>query len=193
MKTFSFQNTMRIVSLSGFAICVVLAFWGFKSGAFSSEKVMAETVAGFGMAAPALFIMIQAMQVVIPILPGGISCLAGVILFGAVNGFFYNYIGICIGSVLAFALTKSCGRPLLAKLFGDRLLDKYDGWTKDKKSFERFFALAIFLPVAPDDFLCYLAGTTAMSYRKFITIIILCKPFAILMYSLLLKVIVDLL
>nr|WP_263848867.1 hypothetical protein [Lacticaseibacillus thailandensis] len=39
------------------------------------------------------------------------------------------------------------------------------------------------LPVAPDDFLCMLAGLTKMSLRKFVWIIVLCKPWTILAYS----------
>ena len=178
------QRVCRIASMAGFAVCILLAVWGVWSGAFASQQVMEETVAGFGVLGVALFILIQAVQVVIPILPGGVSCLAGVLMFGAVRGFLYNYIGICAGSILAFAFAKSCGRPLLLKLFGEKMLKKYDGWTEDRKRFDRLFVLAIFLPVAPDDFLCYLAGTTAMSWKLFIAAILLGKPFAILLYSL---------
>ena len=39
--------------------------------------------------------------------------------------------------------------------------------------------LAIFFPVAPDDFLCYLAGLTRMSLKKFSAIIFLGKPASI--------------
>ena len=54
----------------------------------------------------------------------------------------------------------------------------------EKRRFERLFALAIFLPVAPDDFLCYLAGTTEMTLPRFTAIILLGKPAAIALYSL---------
>lgn len=40
------------------------------------------------------------------------------------------------------------------------------------------------MPVAPDDFLCMLAGLTKMTYKKFITIIVLGKPASLLVYSL---------
>lgn len=186
MKTVETQAFLRIISLMGFAVCVVLVVWGFHSGVFTSRQLMEETVAGFGMLGSLLFVLLQAAQVVVPILPGGVSCLAGVLLFGPVKGFLYNYIGICMGSVVAFSLAKSYGRPLLSKLFGQKPLKKYDSWTEDKKRFDKLFALAIFLPIAPDDFLCYLAGTTVMSWQKFVSIILLGKPFAILLYSLLL-------
>lgn len=186
MKTMTMRNFCRLTSLLGIAGCVFLAVWGVRSGIFASRQALEETVAAFGVLGALLFVLLQAVQVVVPILPGGVSCLAGVLLFGAVKGFWYNYIGICIGSMLAFSFAKSCGRPLLLKLFGENLFKKYDGWTADHKRFGRLFALAIFLPVAPDDFLCYLAGTTDMSWRRFAGTILLGKPFAILLYSLLL-------
>lgn len=187
MNTVSMERILRLTSLCALAACIGIAVWGVQCGVFTSRQAMEEVIARHGATGPALFILLQAVQVVLPILPGGISCLAGVILFGAVKGFFYNYAGICLGSFLAFALAKNYGRPLLPKLFGKKLVQKYDGWTEDKKRFERLFTLAIFLPVAPDDFLCYLAGTTTMSWERFATVILLGKPFAILLYSLLLN------
>ena len=141
-------------------------------------------MAAWGPAGALLFTVFQAVQVVVPILPGGLGCLAGVLLFGAVEGFLYNYIGICVGSLLAFAVARSCGKPLLPLLFSERTIAKYSRWAEEKGRFARLFALAIFLPVAPDDFLCYLAGTTEMSWRRFTAIILLGKPFAIALYSL---------
>ena len=38
--------------------------------------------------------------------------------------------------------------------------------------------------MAPDDFLCYLAGTTSMTWRRFTAIILLGKPLSIALYSL---------
>lgn len=187
MNTVSPKSIWRLISLMALVACIGIAVWGIQCGVFTSRQSLEEIVAGYGAIGPVLFILIQIVQVVLPILPGGISCLAGVILFGAVKGFIYNYVGICIGSLLAFALAKNYGRPLLPKIFGEKMLQKYDGWTGNKKRFEKLFALAIFMPVAPDDFLCYLAGTTAMSWKTFTVIILLGKPFAILLYSLLLN------
>lgn len=43
--------------------------------------------------------------------------------------------------------------------------------------------LAIFLPCAPDDLLCMLAGLTHMSLKKFVLIILLGKPLSLIAYS----------
>ena len=45
------------------------------------------------------------------------------------------------------------------------------------------FFWSIFLPIAPDDFLCYLAGTTTMTWKRYTAIILLGKPFNIALYS----------
>jgi uncharacterized membrane protein YdjX (TVP38/TMEM64 family) len=127
--------------------------------------------------------------VVVPVLPGSLGCLAGVLMYGAGKGFLCNYIGICLGSLAAFGIAKVCGRPLIERMFSQKLIEKYDHWTAEGSPFTRLFALAIFLPVAPDDFLCYLAGTTKMSWKVFTAIILLGKPAAIAMYSLGLSVV----
>lgn len=173
----------QYLSLAGFGACLLAGVWFWRAGLLRSQDALRSFVGGFGAAAALVFIVFQAVQVVVPILPGGLGCLAGVVLFGAWRGFLYNYIGICVGSLLAFAIARSCGRPLLYKMFPQKLIDRYDCWTQEKDRFARWFAFLIFIPVAPDDYLCFLAGTTALSWRAYTAIILLCKPFSIALYS----------
>lgn len=178
------KRVLQTVSAVGFLICVAVAVWGWQTGVLTSQERLQKLVGSLGLAGGVLFTVFQAVQVVIPILPGGLGCLVGVILFGPLWGFAYNYTGICIGSLLAFAVARTCGKPLLHLLFSEKTIEKYRHWTEERDRFARLFALAIFLPVAPDDFLCYLAGTTEMSWRRYTAIILLGKPFAIALYSL---------
>ena len=83
----------NLVSLAGLLICVALAFWAYKNGILDSVDTLQAFIAKFGYGGMAIFVLIQIVQVVIPILPGGISCLGGVIFFGPWLGFVYNYIG----------------------------------------------------------------------------------------------------
>lgn len=178
------KAALRAASAVGFVLCVLAAIWGWRTGVLTSQERMQELVSSCGAAGALLFTVFQAVQVVVPVLPGGLGCLAGVLLFGPLWGFVYNYIGICIGSLLAFGVARNCGKPLLSLLFSEKTVQKYSRWAEEKERFARLFALAIFLPVAPDDFLCYLAGTTEMTWRRYTAIIVLGKPFAIALYSL---------
>lgn len=178
------RRALQVLSLAGFAVSVGLAVWGWRSGVLTSQEQMEALVRSCGRAGVLLFILFQAVQVVVPVLPGGLGCLAGVLLFGPWWGFVYNYVGICLGSMVVFAVARTCGKPLLTMLFPPKLIEKYSRWAEEKDRFARLFALAIFFPVAPDDFLCYLAGTTEMTWRRYAAIILLGKPFAIGLYSL---------
>ena len=179
-----FQQMMQVISGLGMIGCAVLVIAGWKAGLFKSAEKMSGFVSGFGKAGILVFIAFQAVQVVVPVLPGNLGCLAGVMMYGAGWGFVYNYIGICLGSMAAFGIAKMYGRPLIDRLFSEKLIAKYEHWTGEGSPFARLFAIAIFLPVAPDDFLCYLAGTTSMSWKRFIIIILLGKPAALALYSL---------
>ena len=183
MRKIQSRQIFRCLSLLGFAVCVILAVWAWQSGLLTSQQAMYSFVQRAGFWGPALFLILQAVQVVIPILPGGISCLAGVLIFGPWLGFLLNYLGTCAGSMLAFLIARHFGRPVLGCLFQQEQLARYDQWMQSHRHLSRWLAIAIFFPVAPDDLLCYLAGTTPLSWKTFTAIIWLCKPFSIALYS----------
>ena len=165
------------------AITVVLTVIGYKKGIFTDETQMELFLNSCGIFAPLFFVFIQAVQVIIPILPGAVGCVYGVMFWGPLKGFIFNYIGICIGSIGAFLIARRFGQRLVIQMTGEKFYDKYSKYLEIENRFEKIFALLIFLPVAPDDFLCYLAGISKMDLKKFVTIILLGKPAAIFLYS----------
>lgn len=182
-KTDKIQLILQFCTLISFLIIGIFLLYGFKKGIFSSSETLEKYIISLGLLAPIVCIMIQAIQVVIPILPGAIGCVVSVILFGPIWGFIINYLGISVGSIVAFLLSRKYGIKLIKDIFGIKTFNKYTSWLEKGKLFDIFFAIAIFAPIAPDDFLCYLAGLTKMSIKKFAVIIVLCKPFSILLYS----------
>ncbi len=163
---------------------VVSCVYGYKLGIFQSTDAFADFIVQVGYFAPLIFIIIQAVQVVLPVIPGGISSIAGIIIFGPVYGSIYNYIGIVIGSIINFLLARRYGKTLVQSVVSKKIYEKYMGWIEKGDRFDKLFTVAIFLPVGPDDFLCMLAGLTKMKLKKFVTIILLCKPLALLVYTL---------
>ena len=67
----------QAASILGLVLCAVLAYSFWKAGLFDSKEALTSCISRFGWAGPAVFITFQAVQVVIPILPGGLGCLAG--------------------------------------------------------------------------------------------------------------------
>lgn len=179
-----YRKIIKIVPWVLTVLIIALAVWGWRAGLFSSQEELQHFIAQFGAAGCVVFTLIQIVQVVVPIIPGGVTCLAGVVIFGAVWGFVYNYIGLCVGSLIAFAIAKRFGMPLLRKMFEPELIEKYEDWTGKNNRFSKLFAIAIVVPGLPDDFLCYLAGTTNMTWRVFILIIFLGRTVTVASYSL---------
>lgn len=175
----------RIFTVLLIAGCIVLGIVGYRRGAFSSVEALQAWMDSYGIWAPLIFIILQAVQVVIPLIPGGVTLLGGVILFGPWWGFVYNYIGIIGGSFAVFGISRVYGKPLMYRLFKPESIEKYENWTSNHGRFAKLFTVAIFLPGAPDGLICYLAGTTKMTWKLYSIIILLAKPASIAMYSVL--------
>ncbi|MDT2751239.1 TVP38/TMEM64 family protein [Enterococcus thailandicus] len=183
MSVAASRKLINFISIIGLGVSIALTVYFINLGVFKDINALRGLVGHSVILGPVIFILIQILQVVIPIIPGGISTAAGVLIFGPYAGFVYNYVGICIGSVIIFLLGRRYGKPFILSLISDKTYDKYIGWLDNQSRFEKLFALAIFLPVAPDDALCLMAGLTNISVKKFSLIIFFAKPLSIFLYS----------
>lgn len=156
---------------------------GYINGSFDSVQTFREYVGTYGIFGPIVLGLIQMLQVIVPVMPGIIGCAAGAGIFGAIGGFWCNYIGICLGSIIAFFLAKWFGMKLVTLMISEEKYTSCVAWMKKKKCFTLLLFLSILLPLAPDDFLCYFSGLIGMGTRKFVWIILLAKPWCILFYS----------
>ena len=178
------NKNIQNITHFGLILMILICVYFFSQGYFTNPQLLQDDEKLLGdQPGRLLFILLQIIQVIIPIIPGGASSALGITAFGAVNGFIYNYIGICIGSICIFLLVRKYGQGIILKLCKKKDYDKYMKYTYDQKKFDTFFMLAIFLPCAPDDLLCMLAGLTHMSLKKFVWIILLGKPLSLIAYS----------
>ena len=177
------RKLINFISIIGLGLSIALTFYFINFGVFKDLNALRGLVGDSIILGPIIFVFIQILQVVIPIIPGGISTAAGVLIFGPYAGFIYNYIGICIGSIIIFLLGRRYGKPFILSMISDKTYNKYIGWLDNQNRFEKLFALAIFLPVAPDDALCLMAGLTNMSVKRYTLIILIAKPLSIFLYS----------
>lgn len=182
-KALSWQKAGQYFILAVLALIFLWLTKSFLDGNFNSLESFQKYIGGFGIFAPMILIFIQLSQVVLPILPAVVGYAAGSVLFGWFGGFLCNYIGISIGSLLAFYLARRYGASFVQNHVSQETYEKYAHWTQ-KKGFLWFLILTIFLPVAPDDLICFLAGLTAISRKRFCVIILLLKPWCLLLYSL---------
>lgn len=180
----SIVKTAVIAGLSVlFAASACFLARGWVGGHFSSVETLRTYVASFGFWAPVILTLLQLFLAILPICPSFTGCIAGAALFGVAGGFWTNYIGISVGSVASYMLAKRFGLPMVNKMVPMHKYEAYIGKINESRSYSRLLFLAILLPLAPDNFLCYFSGLMNMPARKFITIIITAKPWCILFYS----------
>lgn len=180
------ESFIRSLSIFSLTVLLALSLWfvlrGWLGGHFTSPETLRSYVASFGLGAPLVLSLIQMLQVVLPILPGFMGCIAGAALFGAAGGFWINYIGISLGSLTAYWLARVWGLPLVSKMISLERHEPYIRRINRSKSYPILLFLSILLPLAPDDFLCYFSGLIRMPPKQFTAIILLGKPWCILFY-----------
>lgn len=174
-----------LLAILGVLLFLAAAFLikGYLDGHFRSVQTMRMYVSGFGFFAPLVLTLIQMLQVIVPVLPGFFGSIVGTGLFGAAGSFWCNYIGISAGSIVAYFLARWMGEKLVNVMISVEKYTVLVEWINRQKSYTIILFLAILLPLAPDDFLCYFSGLAGMSAKKFIWIILVAKPWCILFYS----------
>ena len=127
------------------------------------------------------FLLLQIIQVVIPIIPGGVTTVVGFMAFGPILGFILNYVGIVIGSIILFLLTRRYGKPFIL-LFVDEKSFKHYEQKLASSTYETVFALNMASPISPADILVMVTGLSRMSFKRFLYIILICKPISIVAF-----------
>ena len=180
MKNSKLLIKIVTIFITIFLVCFII--YAVKLGLLEDKEVLVKYINSLGIIAPFFFLFLQAFQVVFPVIPGGASCLAGVLAFGPLEGFIYNYLGLSLGSVISYQLSKRYGLKIILKFFDKELVDKYIKYIRNK-TFKKIFFIGILFPGAPDDLLCYIAGISNIKLNEFIICILLGKPLTLIFYS----------
>ena len=137
---------------------------------FSSVDALRDFISGFGPWAPVVFAALQIVQVVLAPVPGGVAVVVGTVLFGVWGGLGLSLLGSLIGSALLFAAVRRWGRPLAVRLFGAERVAAYtDRLDRDG----RLLFVIMLVPFLPDDMVVGLAGLSAVSFRRFLVVVVL--------------------
>lgn len=134
-----------------------------------SVEDLREFISSYGVWSVAIFLIVQILQVTVVPIPGVIAIGAGVLLFGPFVGALLSFIGITIGSVIAFFVGRCLGYKVASWLVGEEDLKKAMNAVKGK---DKVILTFMFLfPFFPDDLLCFVAGLSSMSIRFFMIMI----------------------
>ena len=176
VKKASIHKYIQAIPIIGFVFFLVLVLYGYQHGIFQSTDSLQKFFQQFGQFAVIMFILFQVIQVIIPILPGGISSVAGMLMFGNGFGLLYS----CIGLVLV----RYYGVSFVQLILSPKKYQKFDQLlTRRTKDIKKVLIVTLLLPFAPDDLICLVAGLTKLTFREYMQIVILLKPWSVGIYS----------
>lgn len=157
---------LSLVAVAFALIGIYLTLRLIPESLLSDPTVVREWIAGFGVFAPLVFVLVQIVEVVVTPVPGTAMALLGGYLFGAIPGAVYSTIGSTIGSAIAFALTKRYGRPFVERWAPSAVLERFDGFVATA-GLPGLFVMFV-VPGMPDDVLSFLAGLTEIRLSTFV-------------------------
>lgn len=175
-KNISKKTWAKLIAL----VAVVLLALGYvvwditSAGPVSSflgdhDKVV-ESVEKMGFFAPALYIVINILQIILAPIPGQVVGGVGGYIFGW-WGVLWTLIGSTIGYFIVILIARKFGRPLLEKIFKKEAVEKFDFALGNNAAIILF--LIFLLPGLPDDMVGYMAGLTDIPMKKLLVLITL--------------------
>lgn len=126
-------------------------------------------VDGHGFIGQLTFIGMQALQVVVAIIPGEPLELGAGYAFGVFGGLALCLIGVFIGGAIIFALTRWLGMKALEAFFSREKIESLK-FLQNEKRLELIAFILFFIPGTPKDLLSYFGGLTPIKWYKWLLI-----------------------
>ena len=132
---------------------------------YRDKSFLKETVASWGWLAPVVFMLIQALQVIISPIPGEVTGPVGGALFGTTWGLVYSTIGLTVGTLVCFWIGRAWGEPFVRPWLSDH------NWNRMNFIIEAEGAILCFIlyliPGFPKDIISYLFGISPIPFWVF--------------------------
>lgn len=127
---------------------------------YVDKKFLKATLHQWGILAPIIFILLQALQVVLSPIPGEATGFFGGYLFGEWLGLIYSSIGLTLGSVVAFGIGRWLGEHYVRNLVSKETWNRL-GFIVEAEGAILCFIIYV-IPGLPKDIVCYLFGISPM-------------------------------
>lgn len=139
-----------------------------------------ETVGSMPVLSVVLYIILQAVQIIVALIPGGPMQLLGGMLFGKLFGFIFCMLGTLLGTAVVFYLVKLIGSPLVEALVAKKNF-KTLKILENQRNLEILVFVMFLIPGVPKDALTYLVPLTKMPAERFFVISTVARAPAVFM------------
>lgn len=164
------NNKLRwAIGLGLLAVLLAIAIWRvalnsetyvFLLRLYKDPAFLRETLQAWGWLAPVIFIIVQALQVILSPVPGEATGILGGYLFGLGLGFLYSTAGLTVGTMAAFWIGRWLGAPFVRRYVADHVWERL-GFIVEAEGAILVFLIYLF-PGFPKDIVSYLFGISPM-------------------------------
>ena len=114
-----------------------------------------------------VYIAMQAVQIIISVIPGQAFQFAAGILWGFFLGLLFSLIGAFVGTTISFYLAKLLGRDAMHLLFTEEKMNWFVEKLNSRKAYTIVFLIYL-IPGLPKDIMSYAAGISSMNFKAFL-------------------------
>ena len=178
MKEKTKQILLWVLVLAALAVIVLVMYRTGFFAAMRTKDGLAQYISATAPWSHLVYFLIQLASVIVAPIPSNITAAVGAVLFGLWSSFLLTWAAVAAGSALVFLLARALGQKFADQFVSQKLSDKYLDVIRRKR--DVFLALAFLFPFFPDDLLCILAGLTDISFRRFFILVLLTRPWGLL-------------
>ena len=131
----------------------------------TDQQAVSAYLQSYGPLGPIVLFLLLVAQVFVAVVPGHALMVTA--------GYVYGTVGLCVviastivGSQIAFLIARRFGRDFIYKVASPEIIQRWDGIAKHQGILFYFFSFV--LPIFPSDLMCYVAGLSTISARRFL-------------------------
>jgi len=133
---------------------------------FNSFDDIISYLQSYKMESIPIYIGIQAVQIIISVIPGQFFNLAAGYLYTFFPALLFSIAGAFIGTLVSFALARLLGSDFVHLFFGKEKTQDYVKKLNSKKAYTIVFLIYL-IPGVPKDLVSYAAGVSEMKFKPF--------------------------
>jgi uncharacterized membrane protein YdjX (TVP38/TMEM64 family) len=143
-------------------IASLITLYGFREGLldlfswFGSLEAITTSMEHTGIWGPVVLFILFVLQVFLAFIPGQALMVACGYLYGFWGGFLLSWLSLVVGGEIAYLLARNYGRPFAERWIASSVLERWNKAAAGQGI--AFYALALVMPLVPNDAMCYVAG-----------------------------------
>lgn len=163
------RKVFQITFFTSLAIVAVIAFWPYLASlvaVLGDSQAVTTLLRESGPWGWFILILLLILQAFLAFIPGQGLMLASGYIYGFWLGLLLTWFGLTLGGQISFWLARRYGRPFANRFVSKTVLTRWDNIAA--RQGVGFYIVSLFLPIFPNDAMCFVAGLGEISFRRFL-------------------------